>query len=87
MKEQFIQKFLGKKYLFWDIDKAEEISEDALLERIINYGSWEDFLVFINEFGIKKASQIFAKNIKKSRPNYSKKAINYFTLFFQNNAR
>jgi len=47
--------------LFWYIseDKKEEISEDVLVEFILNYGNLDDIKILIKILGIEETARIF----------------------------
>ena len=70
-----------RKYLFWDV-KIEELNEAAVVERILNYGDWDDVQEMFNVIGIKEVAEIFRRQILLSRNNYDKKISNYFSLYF-----
>ena len=76
---EFVKK---RKYLFWDTVNYNNLSEQVILEAVLNYGSWEDVQIFIKIIGIKKASKIFNKQIKQKRSNYRPQVKNYFKLYF-----
>lgn len=71
-----------KPYLVWSTKNHEVLSPELIVESILNYGDWNDFL-FINDlFGIKNLSQIFENISKKRRVNLRPQTINYFKMFF-----
>lgn len=74
--------------LFWYTpeDKKEEISEEFLVEMILNYGDLEAVLKLIELMGIKKVADIFFSSVNLSqrrKGNYFDTTLNFFTLFFQ----
>ena len=74
--------------LFWHIpdDKKEEISNEFLVETILNYGDTNTVIRLFNLFGIKKVAKIFFDSIGLSdrrKGNYHELTINYFTLVFR----
>ncbi|MBI4837052.1 MAG: hypothetical protein HY813_01435 [Candidatus Portnoybacteria bacterium] len=80
--KEFIRK---RKYLFWYIKDPVNLSEESVVEHILNYGDWEDAQTMIKIMGIKKVAKIFRKKSKKSkmgRCNYRPEVIHYFTLYF-----
>ncbi|MCK5416624.1 hypothetical protein KAI92_04310 [Candidatus Parcubacteria bacterium] len=62
--------------------KIEELNEAAVVERILNYGDWDDVQEMFNVIGIKEVAEIFRRQILLSRNNYDKKISNYFSLYF-----
>ena len=87
--KDFIQKHSS---LFWYIpeEKKEDISEDVLVEFILNYGDMEAVKGLLSLLGIEKASETFFNSINMSerrKGNYNELTINYFTLFFTRHAQ
>ena len=69
MNSSEIKAFIRKhSSLFWYIpeDKKEDISEDILVEFILNYGSLEDVKELFRIMGIKRVAEIFFESINKS---------------------
>jgi len=74
--------------LFWYIpeDKKEAISQELLVETILNYGDMKAVLKLFHLMGIKKVSNLFFDSIaisKRRKKNYQELTINYFTLIFK----
>jgi hypothetical protein len=78
--KEFIKK---RKYLLWYIKDFENISEDAVVEAVLNYGDFDDVNKLINILGIKKVADIFRKKIKNKRCNFNPKIKNYFKFYFK----
>lgn len=72
-----------KPYLFWYVRDKECLSDEAIVEAILNRGDFDDFLKLIDLMGIKKVAEIFYRQTSLKRTNYSKKTENYFRLFFE----
>jgi hypothetical protein len=77
--------------LFWYTpkDKKEAISEEFLVETILNYGDLNAVRGLIELMGINKISKIFFDSIRKSerrKGNYHELTLNYFTLLFKPHA-
>ena len=73
--------------LFWYIpdDKKEEISEDVLVEFILNYGDLEAVKGLFSLYGIEKVGDIFFNSINLSerrKGNYNELTLNFFTILF-----
>ena len=74
--------------LFWYTpeDEKENISEEFLVENILNYGDLNAVKKMITLLGINKTARIFFNSINLSdrrKGNYQELTINYFTLFFK----
>jgi|AntRauTorcE11897_2_1112592.scaffolds.fasta_scaffold19698_2 hypothetical protein len=83
-KEELKKKFLSKRRcLWWGVKEVENISDEAMLETILNYGDWDDVLGVFEILGRKKAAEIFFKQIKNKRVNYRPKTLHYFKLYFK----
>lgn len=78
-----IQNFVKKhSYLFWSTKNFNNLSEEVIVESILNFGDWPDVIGLIDVLGIKKTAKIFKKEIKKKRKNYHPEVQNYFSLYF-----
>jgi len=73
----------NRQYLFWYIKDLNKLSENSIVETILNYGDWEDFQNLIKILGIEKIAKNFSQDIKKDRNNYRPEVQNYFQLYFQ----
>jgi len=83
MNISIIQKlFADKPYLAWDIKDIQNLSESALVEHILNYGQWDDYLLTEKELGIKQVKSIFDDLKNKKRVNLRPQTINYFENYF-----
>ena len=79
-----VQNYIKKKpYLLWYIKDYDQLSDSAVLEAVLNYGTWEDVQVVIKILGIKKASEIFQEKAKIKRSNFRPEIKNYFNLYFK----
>ena len=79
-------KFLQKhKDLFWYMDKSKinEISDEVLVEFILNYGSWDDFLALKKMYGILNLTEIFINISTQQKSNLFPKIEHFFNLYFQ----
>ncbi|HBS84989.1 MAG: hypothetical protein A2W91_07120 [Bacteroidetes bacterium GWF2_38_335] len=75
-------------HLFWYTpeDKKEDISEELLVETILNYGDINALKKMLDLLGTKKTANIFFQSINQSerrKNNYQELTINYFTIFFK----
>jgi len=84
MKEDDLHRFIKKKpYLVWHVRDLNRLSEDAILEAVLNYGNFSDVQDVIDILGIEQAAYIFRKQTQgEKRCNYSAKTKNYFNRYF-----
>lgn len=93
MDNEEIRKFIRQhSSLFWYIpdDKKEGISEEVLVEFILNYGDMEAVKSLLSLYGIDKVAETFFKSINLSerrKGNYNELTLNFFTIFFSRHAQ
>ncbi|MFA6393714.1 MAG: hypothetical protein WCW25_02485 [Patescibacteria group bacterium] len=78
-RKEFIKK---RKVLFWYIKNPENISDEVLVEFILNYGNWDDVKKLFKILGIKKSAEVFKGQAYKPRSNYRPEVKNYFKHYF-----
>lgn len=71
-----------KPYLLWHTKNYRNLSDEAAVEAVLNYGDFDDVKKLIRILGIKKAAAIFRKQTSRRRRNYHPKIAHYFKLFF-----
>ncbi len=74
--------------LFWYTpeDRKEEISNEFLVETILNYGDMNSIIQLFNLLGIKNVAKIFYDSTainNRRKGNYHELTVNYFTLVFR----
>lgn len=72
-----------KPYLAWYVKDRDKLSEEAVLEHVLNYGNWEDVQEFIKIKGIKETAKLFYKSLNKKRINYLPQIKHYFENYFK----
>jgi hypothetical protein len=83
-----IEDFAKKRpHLFWYIQDFESLSEEAIVEAVLNLGNWKDTQELIAILGIKKIALIFKNKTAQKRNNYRPEIKNYFTLYFEKYAQ
>ena len=88
MRSPEIKKFIEDHgYLFWytPAPKGEMVTDELLVETILNYGNLDEVKDLFAVMGIKNVATIFFDSINKSerrKGNYFELIVNYFTLFF-----
>ena len=79
-----ISNFIKKRpYLVWGTRNYDNLSEEAIVENVLNYGDINDVKEMFSILGIKKSAIIFKKQISQKRNNYRPKIKNYFNLYFK----
>jgi len=72
-----------KPYLTWYLKDKSALSEKSILEHILNYGNWDDYLLTEKALGIQKTKELFTKLKNNHRVNLRPKTINYFDKYYQ----
>ena len=75
-----------RKHLFWDTENYENLSEEVIVQAVLNYGNFDDIKAIFKILTLKRVANIFQKQIKRKRNNYDPKIKNYFNLYFKNYA-
>jgi hypothetical protein len=79
------KKYIAKhKSLFWYTpeDKKEEISDNLLVETILNYGTLDDVKELIQIMGVNKVADVFYSAKGRMKGNYYPEIYNFFNLVF-----
>lgn len=72
----------NKPYLAWDVGDVDKLSSLSVMEHVLGYGDWEDFINFEKIFGTKEARVMFEGLKSKKRVNLNPQTINYFSSYF-----
>lgn len=75
-----------RKHLFWSTKNYDGLSNEAVVEAVLNYGDMNDVRELIQLLGIQEVAKIFREKSKLSkmgRQNYLPEVKNYFQLYFQ----
>ena len=92
MRTQALKDFIRKNgSLFWYTpeDKGENVTDELLVETMLNYGNLEQIQTLFDIMGMKTVAEIFFYSINLSerrKNNYFELTLNYFTLFFNHYA-
>ena len=84
-----VKKFIQENSpLFWSISPEEKtnISLNALVEAVLNYGNEKSVKKLFDLIGIKNAANIFYQQISGKRSNYNKRTKHFFQLYFKRHA-
>lgn len=70
--------------LFWYTpeDKKEDISNEFLIETILNYGNLDTIRQLVNIIGIEQITTIFFSLQGRKKQNYSPEIYHFFSLVF-----
>lgn len=87
--KQFIREHSN---LFWYTpeDRKEDISNEFLVETILNYGDKDAVIQLFRLLGINKVAELFFTSINRStrrKGNYHEITVNYFTHVFRKYAQ
>lgn len=82
-KKQAQELVKDKPYLMWYSKNYDNLSEKSIVESVLNYGSWKDFLQLEKIYGTSSLSVYFDQIINKKRVNLKPQTINYFTNYFK----
>ena len=75
--------FIKKRpHLVWYTKNYDNLSEEAIVEAVLNYGNFDDIKKMVKIMGIKKVAAIFRKKSKQRRCNYRPEIKNYFHFYF-----
>ena len=79
-----INEFIKRRpYLIWYTKDFDNLSEEAIMEAVLNYGDFDDVKKMVSILGIKKAASIFRIQLRRKRSNYRPEIKNYFQLYFK----
>lgn len=72
-----------RKHLFWSTKNYDGLSNEAVVETVLNYGDMNDVKELISLLSIQEVAKIFHKQANRPRINYRPEIKNYFRLYFQ----
>ncbi len=71
-----------KPYLAWSVADPATLSDEVILEQILNYGDWTDVQAVIASWGWDKTAALFETTSRKERCNYRPEVKYYFQRYF-----
>jgi len=77
---------LKKPYLFWDIGDKTSLSQRAVVERVLAFGDFDDFLVLADVLGLLKVAQIYRQATASGRCNLNSRTRHFWDLYFNRHA-
>ena len=75
-----------KPSLIWYTNSYDELNEQAIVEAVYHFGSWDDIDKFHKIVGLREAKELFHTLIQKPRSNLKPIVQNYFTLYYDRHA-
>lgn len=75
--------------LFWYTpkDKKLDVSDELLIETLLNYGTLDDFVKLKNLLGLQYMADIFMNLEGRKKMNYYPEIYNFFYLYFEKYAQ
>jgi hypothetical protein len=92
MRSQDVKKYIEDRgYLFWytPAPKGENVTDNLLVETVLNYGSIDDVRELFRIVGLKNVAKIFfdfTGQSERHKGNYFPEIHNYFDLYFKKHA-
>jgi len=74
-----------RPHLVWYTRNFGNLSEKSIVESVLNYGNWQDYLSLEKIFGAKRLKTIFEELKSQKRANLRRQTINYFSNYFARN--
>ena len=82
-----LQDIIAKKpYLAWYVKDPKKLSDESVLEHVLNYGNWEDVQQYIQVKGLRETAHIFTQSLNHARSNYLPEVKQYFGKYFARHA-
>jgi hypothetical protein len=81
-----LKKFIeDRQALFWYAPppKSETVSDELLVETILNYGQMEDIRAMFRITGVGKVASVFKGMSGRKKLNFYPEIYHYFHLFFE----
>ena len=71
-------------HLFWysPAPKSETVSDELLVESMLNYGTWEEVHDMFKIVGLRKVAAVFWGMTGRKKLNFFPEIHNYFSLYF-----
>jgi hypothetical protein len=85
MRSEALKDFIRERaVLFWYSldDKTETVSDELLVETILNYGDLDAIRKLFDIMGIQKTAAIFRGMTGRKKLNYFPEIWNFFNLYF-----
>jgi len=73
---------MRKPFLAWYVKNPAQLSDESVLEHVLNYGDWSDVQEYIRVKGIQETANIFYHQSHNERSNYLPEIKYYFNKYF-----
>jgi len=86
MRPPEVKKFIeDHQHLFWHspAPKSETVSDELLVETVLNYGTLDEVRDLFKVMGLKKVASVFWGMTGRKELNYFPEIHNYFNLYFK----
>ena len=86
MRSSEVKKYIDDhQHLFWysPAPKSETVSDELLVETLLNYGTLEQVRDLFKVMGLKKVASVFDGMTGRKKLNYYPEIHNYFSLYFK----
>jgi hypothetical protein len=86
MRSEAVKDFIRRSgYLFWYTpgDKGETVTDELLVETVLNYGSMDEVRELFAVMGIRNAAAVFWGMTGRKKLNYFPEIHHYFDLYFK----
>ena len=88
MRTEALKNFIRENgSLFWYTpeDKGEKVTDELLVETMLNYGSLEEIQALFDLMGMREVVDIFRNMTGRKKMNYFPQVWNFFYLYFKKN--
>jgi len=85
MRPQAVKDYIDRhQELFWytPAPKSEKVTDDLLVETILNYGTMDDVRELFEVMGLDNVAHIFRSFTGRKKLNLFPEVYNYFDLYF-----
>jgi len=86
MRSPELKKYIDDhQHLFWysPAPKNETVSDELLVETLLNYGTLEQVRNLFKVMGLKKVASVFEEMTGRKELNFFPEIHNYFSLYFK----
>ena len=90
MRTEILKDFIRENgSLFWYTpeDKGENVTDELLVETMLNYGDLDQIRHLFKLMGMRNAAHIFRNMTERKKLNYFPEIWNYFNLYFNKYAQ
>ena len=83
--EELKQYIRDRGYLFWysPEDKGESVSDELLVEHVLNYGTMDDVRELFRVMGLNRAAEVFVGMTGRKKLNFFPEIWNLFNTLFK----